>query len=175
MPIRGRTFASSAGRGKLARRQSRWPPQRWTLTGNRQSTRSTGRSSALPWVVRMPRTKYRPWPTEYARQGRLLSSDVGSRNGGLLDADDLEPGVSLAKRRAASSATPSAPPSRNRRYPLLAASALNSKIRSEPATRSGSGDPCHRDAQTNGAPSATMNPALSLRARRSGFSSVSIA
>lgn len=40
--------------------------------------------------------------------------------------------------------------------------ALTAKIRSEPATRSGSGNLFHREAQTKGAPSATMKAACSL-------------
>ena len=52
---------------------------------------------------------------------------------------------------------------------FLAACALNSKIKSDPATRSGKGDPCQREAQIKGAPSATIKAALELIDRQVGI------
>ena len=81
------------------------------------------------------------------------SSGVGSPERRALGPDDLEARV----RSRPADAPPPPPPPRRRRAgrpgsPCRAASSQRWKIRSEPATRSGSGVPSRRDAQTSGAP-----------------------
>ena len=58
------------------------------------------------------------------------------------------------------------PPRTNTEAPRLPASQLSDQIRSEPATRAGSGVPARRLAQTSGMPSASTRSAVSNSRRR---------
>ena len=87
-----------------------------------------------------------------------------------LDTGDLQAREAIAKEFCRLGAYTFGTPRRKTRYPFLAASLPSSVIRSEPATRSGSGVRFRPEAQTRGAPSATMNAACSLIALRSARS-----
>jgi hypothetical protein len=73
-------------------------------------------------------------------------------------------GLRARSTPAAASAVPGAPPSRKIDRPRAAAAALRLEIKSEPATRSGSGVRCNRLAHTSGMPSATTTLASSSSA-----------
>ena len=70
------------------------------------------------------------------------------------------------RTRDAPSAVPGSPPSRNTRRPASAAAPLRLLMRLLPATRSGSGVPLSRLAQTSGIPSATTKSASAIRAAK---------
>ncbi len=76
------------------------------------------------------------------------------------------PGHFSFRRRAASQPASRVPPSTKIDAPRRPASQLSDQIRSEPATRAGSGVPAMRLAHTSGIPSASTRSAVSKRLRR---------
>ena len=76
-------------------------------------------------------------------------------------------GLAAVRTLAAASAVPGAPPRRKTDRPRVAAAAERDEIRSEPATRCGSGVPWSLLAQISGIPSGTTKSASATIAPKS--------
>ena len=100
------------------------------------------------------------WPPEWEDQDDVFPEDT--------DQTDTEAGARLSELAAylVSVPAPVLPDAIESRISAALAAALSVEIRSDPATRCGSGVPCKRLAQTSGIPSATTRFASETRTEK---------
>ena len=168
MPTRDRISASSEDAGGPARRRNKGSTHLHADRDGEFLEISVDRALSLGLSKRHEQ-QVSPGRSNATRQGLFphqasAGETAGARfrRSGARDTDRQPFVLPLQLRRH--------PPAGTRESPVLPRARLDSKIMSEPATRSGSGVFCRREAQTSGMPSATINAARSLISLRSGLS-----